>query len=285
MSILYPDVLETQCGPSALGWRARNIREYSQAIGVEPKSLSRSVRRKFGQRKAAIIPKFLSVVARNACPRFEAIGIDERDVIHAAQSIVFHAPVPNCAIAEGHGQVIGVRDHGSSKGVFVILCMELIHASSRCPIATATTTLFSRRSQVVGQPPVMVPERHTIPNCEPDFSIDYPFQLDRAQRFSELGDKNPLHLDASFARTAGYSGPIIHGHCTFGIACHAVLETLAGLDPNQIASHHARFVSPIVPGDVVTIELWKSEKFVSFVGRIKDQDRKVIDNGRCYLRN
>lgn len=82
------------------------------------------------------------------------------------------------------------------------------------------------------------------------------------------GDRNPLHLDDGFARSAGFPGVIAHGMFTMGhMAACAV--TWAG-DPSSIRSISAAFRAPVFPGDeivaggsvrsiagdVATLQLW-----------------------------
>ena len=48
------------------------------------------------------------------------------------------------------------------------------------------------------------------------------------------GDRNPLHSDPEFASAAGFPRPILHGLCTYGMTCKALVDTL--LDGDRPAS-------------------------------------------------
>ena len=73
------------------------------------------------------------------------------------------------------------------------------------------------------------------------------------------GDRNPLHLDGSVARAAGFPGVIAHGMFTMGhMAACAV--AWAG-DPAAIVRISAQFRAPVSMGDEITA-----------AGRIKEID-------------
>lgn len=46
----------------------------------------------------------------------------------------------------------------------------------------------------------------------------------------------------------GFGGVILHGLATYGFAARAVLERLAGNDPNALKYFACRFTSPVKPG-------------------------------------
>src|SRR3546814_20655651 len=63
------------------------------------------------------------------------------------------------------------------------------------------------------------------------------------------GDYNPLHADPEVARKAGFDQPILHGLCTMGIACRAILATYCADDPARLKGMVNRFTSRVFPGE------------------------------------
>ncbi len=66
------------------------------------------------------------------------------------------------------------------------------------------------------------------------------------------GDFNPIHIDPSVGRAAGYQGVILQGMCTYAWladACVAYLD-----DPARLSRVRARFTKPVQVGDVITFE-------------------------------
>ena len=55
-------------------------------------------------------------------------------------------------------------------------------------------------------------------------------------------------------------------------------------DPDQIYSHQARFSAPVIPGDTITVDIWKDGKNISFEARVKERNVTVIKYGLTVLR-
>ncbi len=66
------------------------------------------------------------------------------------------------------------------------------------------------------------------------------------------GDFNPIHIDASVGRAAGYAGVILQGMCTYAWLADACVAYLG--DPARLARIRARFTKPVQVGDVITFE-------------------------------
>ena len=64
------------------------------------------------------------------------------------------------------------------------------------------------------------------------------------------GDRNPIHLDETFARSAGLPGVIAHGMLTMAFANQMVTDWLG--DRSLLRRLQGRFAGMVVPGDDVT---------------------------------
>ena len=96
---------------------------------------------------------------------------------------------------------------------------------------------------------------------------------------------NPLHSDPDLAKSVGFPKPILHGLCTYGVSCRAVLQTICDYDHTRITAFDARFSSPVYPGETVIVDMWVDGNVVSYRSRLKERDVMVINNGRCVLKD
>jgi acyl dehydratase len=83
-------------------------------------------------------------------------------------------------------------------------------------------------------------------------SADWSFSLQDVAEFARLsGDDNPIHLDPSAARAAGFDGPIVHGALVMGLFSRLLGTRLPG--PGTIyLGQEIRFTRPVYPGATVT---------------------------------
>ena len=110
-----------------------------------------------------------------------------------------------------------------------------------------------------------------------------PGRIDQAMVYALCGDRNPLHRDPEFAKKAGFEVPILHGLCSYGIACHAVLKTMLDYDQTRMTGFDVRFSSPVYPGETQVVEMWQDGNIISFRVRIKERDVISINNGKCTI--
>jgi acyl dehydratase len=121
------------------------------------------------------------------------------------------------------------------------------------------------------------------PERRPDVTIELPTRPDQALLYRLCGDRNPLHADPEAARAAGFEAPILHGLCTYGMACRAILQAFCDYDPACIREFSVRFSAPVFPGDLLTVDLWRDAHDVRFEVGVRARDVKVIRNGKARL--
>ena len=224
-----------------------------------------------------IVPSFCSVLGH---PGFwladPCTTVDARRLVHAEQGFHLRRPIPRAGTVVGKTRIVDVVDKGAAKGALLYLEKDLRDADSGDVIATETRTLMLRGDGGYHGPsgtPRSAPEE---PGGDPDSTVAVATRPEQALIYRLNGDPNPLHLDPAVARQVGFDRPILHGLCTFGIACHAVLRALAGDEPESLRGMSARFSVPVFPGETVEVEMWRNG---AFRARAADRDVFVLRNG------
>jgi acyl dehydratase len=121
--------------------------------------------------------------------------------------------------------------------------------------------------------------RNEAPDRDPDATITYPTRPEQALVYRLSGDRNPLHSDPSFAALAGFDRPILHGLCTYGFTGRALLHELCGSDPARFRSMEGRFSSPVMPGEELTVQVWRTGDGQAVYRTLASGDRVVLDSG------
>ena len=187
-----------------------------------------------------------------------ATGIDWPTVLHGEQRLMLHRPLPVEGDVIGQAHIGEIFDKGPGRGVLVQQSRVLSDAATGEPIATLGSTAFLRGEG--GLPGVSrdAPQPHPTPEDRaPDVVIDLPTRPDQALLYRLTGDHNPLHADPAVARAAGFERPILHGLCTYGFACRAVLRGVCDDDPARLRRFDVRFSNPVFPGETLRTAIWR----------------------------
>ena len=203
-------------------------------------------------------------------------------MLHGEQRLQIHQPLPPSADILVSNRVTGVYDKGEGKGA-LLTNETLVKLASGDPLFTLSATLFYRGDGGFGGSDAGAPTPHPLPDRAPDAICELPQRRDQAMVYALCGDRNPLHRDPGIARKAGFDAPILHGLCSYGIACHGVIKTMTDYDQTRIGGFDVRFSSPVFPGETHVIEMWRDANIVSFRTRIKERDVIAINNGKCTL--
>jgi acyl dehydratase len=285
VTIRYPAILKHASPPQEWSFCDRDAIHYALCVGLGSDPTNERTLPFVYEKHLKVVPAFPTVLAWVAEPTFAALGADPLTALHGEQKIELHRPLTMPMQLSVQGSVVDVYDKGAGRGAIVITRHVMTDAGDGEKIATLTTTCFARSEGGCGGSAGAAPLPHAVPNRPPDHSLDIATPLDLALQYRLTGDRNPIHVDPQFARRAGFDRPLLHGLCSFGISCRAVLEIYADFDPSRIASHQARFASPVYPGETLTIDLWRDGDIVSFEARIKERGVTVMKNGKSVLRS
>jgi acyl dehydratase len=122
------------------------------------------------------------------------------------------------------------------------------------------------------------------PEREPDQVVESATLPQQALLYRLSGDKNPLHADPSFAAVGGFDRPILHGLCTFGIACKAVVDRALDGDVGAVARYQVRFSGVVFPGETIVTSMWKDGDRILLRAVSKERDAPALTNAAITLR-
>jgi acyl dehydratase len=212
-----------------------------------------------------------------------ACGWDYQRVLHGSQRLELYRPLPAAANLLLNRRVVAAYDKGPDNGAKILVQSEARMAGDESAVFSLGSTLIARGDGGFGGPRGTGPKPHRLPTRDPDLSCNIRTRRDQALLFRLSGDRNPLHANPDAARAAGFATPILHGRCTAGIACRAILKTICDYDYTLITGFDVRFSSPVYPGDILTTDMWQDRNIVSFRCSVKARNTVVLNNGKCTL--
>ncbi|MCX5821579.1 MAG: SDR family NAD(P)-dependent oxidoreductase [Deltaproteobacteria bacterium] len=198
-------------------------------------------------------------------------------ILHGEQELIFHRPIPTSGTLTTEGKITHYYDKGP-KGALVVSESDTVDASG-AKLFTSIVTVFARLDGGFGgeNAPSNIVE---FPKREPDFSVDAAPSPDQPLIYRLSGDVFQLHVDPEFAKMVGFEKPIMHGLCTLGFACRALMASLTPGKPELVRRLACRFSKTLYPGDPIRTLIWKTAEGKAVWRTINTRTNDtVIDNG------
>ena len=239
-------------------WSTSDVLLYHLALGAgarptDPRELHYTT-----EPDLQVLPSFAVVapsVHATEPPRvsYPGIEIDLAKVLHGTQRIDVHRPLPTQGKGSAVTRVADIYDKGSAA---VIVTETQVSDLDGTPLWTNTSSIFARGEGGFGgeRGPSSADAK---PNREPDAVITTPTLPQQALWYRLLGDRNPLHSDPQFAAAAGFPAPILHGLCTYGIVCKALVDELLDGDVTRVRAFGVRFAGVVFPGETLRTAVWR----------------------------
>jgi len=245
-----------------ISWGASDVLLYHLGLGAGPDEL-----RYVYERDLRALPTFAVVAGtlRDTRPPslvLPGIDVDLVRALHGRQELIVREPIPVEGSATARSRIVDVYDKGSA----AVIVLE-----TSTPYFTTRTTIFVRGEGGFGGsrgPSTRVP----APSRQPDFTVLSPTWPQQALVYRLCGDRNPLHVDPEFAAMAGFDRPILHGLCTYGMVCKAVVDAALGGEVSRVASFSGRFAGVVFPGETLRTRIWQAPDRLQILTTVADRD-------------
>jgi acyl dehydratase len=273
---LNPEAVGTESEPYEASWTSKDALLYAVGIGAGVDEVAFTTENTAGVDQQ-VFPTFPVVIGWGGGGRsvMSSIGsFNPAMLVHGQQAVTLHREIPVTGTVTLTGKLVAMYD----KGKAAVVVTETRAVMDGEPLFTTTSSAFIRGEGGWGGERGPSGPQNVPPERQPDHEVTYQTSPDQALIYRLSGDRNPLHSDPAFAAMGGFDRPILHGLCSYGFTGRALLHTLCDSDPAAFHHVEARFASPVLPGEALTIRMWRAgdgeSLFTTSVG-----DRVVIDQG------
>lgn len=224
-----------------------------------------------------VIPVFKAITHIGTVP---GLKFNPMMLLHGEQDLTIHKKIPTQAKISSSAKVVNIWDKG--KAAVVELEVESKDDKGE-KLFTNLFTLFLRGEGNFGgergpEKPFEAPKR------EPDHVVEKKTMPQQALLYRLSGDKNPLHADPGFAKMGGFDKPILHGLCSFGIACKSVVDAVCEGKVDRVARYQVRFAGVVFPGETIVTSMWKEGDKVFVAASTKERGTPVLSNAVVTLK-
>jgi acyl dehydratase len=261
-------------GPLTLTYGWKDVALYALGVGAGFSEIDYCY-----EKALKVLPTFAAAALGDFTSLLAGVsGFNPAGVLHGEQEFIFHRPIPPEGTLITEGAIVHCFDKGRDKGALVVAEFDT-RQSSGPKLFTSVVTMFARLDGGFGgsdAPKKTLP----FPNRPPDAAVPSAPAADLPLIYRLSGDTFGLHADAEAAQAAGFEKPIMHGLCTLGHACRALIGRLTPGFPERVRRIGCRFTRPLYAGTPITTLIWSCGEGRALwrVARVSD-GAVVIDRG------
>ncbi|MGC4935417.1 MaoC/PaaZ C-terminal domain-containing protein [Gordonia sp. DT30] len=274
MPIDLSEALGAELPEVSFEWSASDVALYHLAVGAASDPMDRTGLVYVDDVAPKVLPTFATVAASfhaTEAPKvsFPGIDIGLAKVVHGSQQVTAHGPIPAAGKATTRTTIAEIQDKGSAA---VIVQESVTVDDAGTVLWTARSSIFAKGEGGFGGERGSS-NRVTYPDREPDHHLSVPTLANQALLYRLCGDRNPLHSDPEFASAAGFPRPILHGLCTYGTVCRAVVDSLLDGDVTAVADYSTTFAGVVFPGETIDVDVWDDDGRLLITASVADRDR------------
>ena len=282
MTINYDEIMNLTSENVEISYSDKDSILYSLGIGLGNDPMNLNELKYVYENSQSVLPSMATNFQYHS-PLLLKTNINFIMVVHGEQRLSITNALPVSGDFIANAKVIGCYDKGPARGAIIEVETTVKNKKNNEEICKLVSTTFARGDGGFGGPDS--PKKGIfIPDGEPDYVSEVSTKPDQALIFRLSGDYNPLHSDPNFAKAAGFEKPILHGMCTYGIACRSLVNEICENDASKLKRFDCRFSSPVYPGETIITEMWKKDKMIYFNSKVKERDKLVLKNGVSVIK-
>jgi acyl dehydratase len=264
---------------------ARDTMLYALGIGMGADPMNEAELPFVYEKQLQSVPTMASVLGSpGPWLRDPKIGANYLTLVHGEQAVKLLKPLPPEATVLSKNRVLSLTDKGPGKGAILVTSRQLSEQTSGELLAQCLQTYFLRGdggfSSVSGISDPAPTSLAAVPDRPPDVEVSLATLERQALIYRLSGDYNPLHSEPRVARAAGFSRPILHGLCIYGMAAYALLKSVCGYRSSRVKDIAVRFTSPVYPGETIRFQFWQEALGEwRLQARVDARDVVVLSNG------
>jgi NAD(P)-dependent dehydrogenase (short-subunit alcohol dehydrogenase family)/acyl dehydratase/putative sterol carrier protein len=189
-------------------------------------------------------------------------------MVHGEQIFTFHRPLKAWDLITPRGRVIGIEDKSSGQ---ILNFGQRLYCEGE-PVVEMESRLFFRGESKGEKAAAAPPPARPAPTSTSKVTVP----PDLPRRYAEAsGDMNPIHVDKSFAQSAGFKDVILHGLGTLALVAKSL--------PKDLVQLQVRFAKPVYPDDPLTTSFWRSGDRIEFE-TVNAAGEAVLSQGLAVIR-
>jgi acyl dehydratase len=278
---INPDAVGTKSDPIRRKWDSKDCLIYALGVGAgaaDPLDELQFTTENTSDKPQRALPTIAVVLGPLGAGMGNIGSFNPAMLVHGEQAITLHREIPVEGELEAVGELTGIYDKG--KGAVVVTETKVTLVGTGEPLFDTRMSAFIGGEGGWGgdRGPSGTPNQ--APERAPDQEVTVQTRHDQALIYRLSGDRNPLHSDPAFAAMGGFDKPILHGLCTYGFTGRLLLGLLCDNDPARFTGMDARFSSPVMPGEELTVKVWTDGSDTAVFQTCGGDGRVVIDAGR-----
>jgi len=274
------EAIGAELEPAEFSWTSNDVQLYHLGLGAGGDPMDKRELRYLTDNTPQVLPTFGNVaqsfhMTEPPAVKFPGIDIELSKVLHASEAVTIPGPIPPSGTGTAVTRFTEIWDKGKAA---VIWSETTVTSPEGTLLWTQKRSIFARGEGGFGGD--RGPSGSSAaPDRAPDLELSIPTSPAQALLYRMCGDRNPLHSDPDFAAAAGFPRPILHGLCTYGMTCKALVDNLLDGDVRGLKSYGARMAGVVFPGETLCVSVWKddgdSRAGFSAVVTVPDRDNAV----------